>query len=176
MLLGHQASLEPATSPPRTIKKENTWPAGDSSNERVLAGTHWVTSRTLHEFPSGFKSRKPRGEKNLSLCPSSQNVQDREPTQQTGFPWRATLPAHLLFIVASHLADPGADCCGPSAGRISADIKAISRSWVNIQHYLLTGQPGRGKGWGPQYFMSRINPSVLAKGTLLPKGPSQTVG
>lgn len=71
VLLGHQASLEPATSPPRTIKKENTWPAGESSNERVLAGTHWVTSRTLNEFPSGFKSRKPRGEKNLSLCPSS---------------------------------------------------------------------------------------------------------
>lgn len=93
----------------------------------------------------------------LLECPGLRNNKSAFPGEPHCLP---------TFYSASHLADPGADCCGLSAGRISADIKATSLSWVYIQHHLLTGQPGRGKGWGPN-ILSRINPSVLAKGLSL---------
>lgn len=75
--LGYQAdlasgSVQPATFPLRTIDKANAWHhAGESRNKRILAGTHWVPSKTMHEFLGGFRMRsislgvQPR-EKSLS--------------------------------------------------------------------------------------------------------------
>lgn len=44
-------SIQPLCLPKRSIKKTLGTTAAESSNERVLADKHWLTRRTVNEFP-----------------------------------------------------------------------------------------------------------------------------
>lgn len=148
MSTGHQASLASLavwSQPSRIREKENTWPAGERSNERVSRQGNAGRQAGLNKCPGGSRSRRTslgaqagenpsQGTRNpvptLLECPGL-----RTNTKRT--PWGSTLSAHLFF--GFPLGSSWGWLLWTDAVRVSSDIKATGPSRVKVYHHLLTG-------------------------------------